>query len=458
MRRPPFLVLSMFAALAVPNAAARAQQVYVPLTSYPGDGTVLELVATNPDTELTRVFSGVVLPEGADGVTTAGEATGAIGVAPGSTRVVVGPPGIGLWRLEGYSGLQLSARLRIPGSTSSRQGDWVPILSRDSVHPANTTVEAQSLIAATGFLSDFGVFIAGQVAARCDARLLLADGTQVGPAHVLQLAPLSFHLFRNVPTDLVSGAQIADARVSIRCDQDFFVLSRTVNPQTGYVSIHTGATALGAGLPKPGEPTPPPPPPPPPPPSGNAPPTATQVERFTRSGSFFTPTLAEPYLDLELPVTPNVAFSELAVSFEVEHGGWDAVDPAGIVNLLYLTRGGFTGDVFALITARGPGKNVVRNQITVDLPQGQQLSRVTKTALQPGSTYHVDYLYAGQAGRWTLTISEAGVPIVNLAGPTTGPIWTKGATWTILLSDAPSPGHVSSLGWSYRDLSVEWRP
>ena len=115
------------------------------------------------------------------------------------------PSGVGLWRLKGFAGLQLSARLRVPGGASQQQGDAVPIFSLDNAIPANTAVETSSLLAANGFLNDFGLFNAGEQTARCDARVVLADGTQVGPFFALLVAPLSFTLYERVPS--VSSAE-----------------------------------------------------------------------------------------------------------------------------------------------------------------------------------------------------------------------------------------------------------
>jgi hypothetical protein len=437
---------------------AQAQNLYVPLTSYPGDGTVLEVVAVNPDPDLTRVFSGVVFGEGANGAIEPGTATEQIGVAPNTTRVITAPTGIGLWRLRGYSGLQISARLRVPGGASQHQGDAVPILSSDNAIPANTTVETTSLLAATGYLSDFGLFNAGDQPTRCDARVLLADGTQVGPSFALLVAPLSFTLYERIPSSLTGGAQVSNARVTMRCDQKFFVLSRTVNPQTGYVSIHTASTGIARGLPDPGSTPTPTPPPPPPPPPGNTPPAATALETFTRPGNFYTPTDAQPELLLDLPVTPNVAFRSLSLKFKLKHGGWNPSNPEAVLNLAYLTRGDFYGDAFASITARGPDRNVVRNEITVDLPQDQTLSRSKTAILEPGKVYEFDYLYDWPAGTFTLTVSDELGPYRVIIGPATGPVWTKNKTWRLLLSEAPREGHAPILGWMYSDLVIEWRP
>ena len=191
----------------------------------------------------------------------------------------------------------------------------------------------------------------------------------------------------------------------MRCDQRFFVLSRTVNPQTGYVSIHTASTAIARGFPDPGVGAAPPPRP------RRRP--ATRRRPRPRSSSSPGPARStrrppsQPELLLELPVTPNVAFKSLSLSFKLQHGGWDPANTEAVMNLAYLTRGDFTGDVFASITARGPNRNVVRNEITVDLPQGQGLSRSKTVILEPGEVYDIDYLYDWTAGTFTLTVSDA---------------------------------------------------
>jgi hypothetical protein len=452
MRR--FLAALTACAGLIPTIGAQAQNLYIPLTSYPGDGTVLEVVAVNPDPDVTRVFAGTVFAEGANGATDAGSAIEQIGVAPNTTRVITGPSGVGLLRIRGYSGLQISARLRVPGGASQHQGDAVPVLDTANAIAANTTVETTSLLAAAGYLGDFGLFNASDQTALCDARVRLADGTQIGPSFALQVAPLSFTLYERIPAALTGGAQVSNARVTMRCDQRFFVLSRTVNPQTGYVSIHTASAAIARGLPDPGTtPTPPPPPPP-----GNAPPAATALETFARPGTFYTPSDAQPELLLELPVTPNVAFSSLSLRFKLRHGGWNPINPEAVLNLAYLTRGVFYGDVFALITARGPNRNVVRNEITVDLPQNEVLSRSKTATLEPGKVYAFDYLYDWPAGRFTLTISDELGPYRIISGPATGPVWTKNNTWKLLLSEVPREGHAPILGWMYSDLVIEWRP
>jgi len=465
--RKPILPLTICAALAMSIAAAQAQHLYVPLTSYPGDGTILELVATNPDTQ-PRSFSGTILAEGSDGGVDPGTPTESIEIAPGSTRIVNAPPGIGLWRLQGFAGLQISARMRVATASPNHEGAPMPVLSTETVHAAGTTVLVQSLIAVEGYLSDVGLFNAGEDGARCEAEVVLSNGIQVGPTFALHVPPLSFMLFENVPPPAPAGLVAMDVHVAMSCDQDFAILSRTINPQTGYLAIRTGSIAMADGLPTPGSNTPPPPPPPPPPgtppppppPPDNPPPPAGQTVRFSRNGQFFTPTAGNPAMIMSMPLPADVIYSQLTISFDVRHGGWYRQQIDGIHNLLYMTRGGWSGDVFALITARGPNRNLVRNEITVDLPKQQISQKQVNANLQPGTTYHVEYSYNHKNGRkWEVRITAAGGGVVaNFSGPTTGPIWTKGGGWRIFLSDVPVAAHVTNIGWQYSDLEVVLTP
>jgi hypothetical protein len=461
------LALSAVVTLAAGLAAAsHAAQLYVPLTNYPGDGTTLEIVVTNPDT-VARTFSGVILAEGINGNVDLGTPTQAVTVDPGTTRVVKAPPGTGLWRLAGHDGLEISARMRVPTGTPDYQGEEVPILSSDSVHAANSTVVVQSILAAHGYLSDYALFNASKSLARCEASVHLVGGQQVGPEFAIHVAPLSLTLFENVAAVAVIPDQVSQVRINMSCDQAFFVFTRTVNPQTGYLAIHTAASNIGDGLPNAGAtptPTNPPPPPPnatpqPPPPGGSNPQPATQLVRFRRDGEFYTVTNGDRARILSMSTQANVIYSEFKVSYDFNHGGWNKGQPDGIHNMGYITRGGWSGDVFMLVTGRGPNRNLVRQEITVDLPKNSISQNQVGARLNPNTDYHVDYTYNHKARRWRLVINEiGGGVVVDMSGPTTGPIWTKGGTWRIFFSDETVAAHVTSIGWTWSNLLVEWIP
>jgi hypothetical protein len=461
-------VLTSCAAMAVSLSAAHAAQLYVPLTNYPGDGTTLEIVVTNPDTT-ARTFSGAVLAEGSNGNVDTGTPTDPVTIAPLSTRVIKAPPGTGAWRLSGFDGLEISARMRVPTAVADYQGVEIPLLDSDNVHPANSTAIVQSLLAAHGYLTDFALWNASKANMRCEASVHLANGTQIGPDFLIHVAPLSLTLFENVAAVAVVPAQVTQVRIGMKCDQAFFVYSRTVNPQSGYLAVHTAASSIGDGLPNAGStptPTPPPPAPPPPPNSGPPPPPppeggrpATQAAEFRRNGEFYTVTNGERALILNMGVPANVVYSEFRVSYNFHHGGWSRVAADGIHNCGYITRGGWSGDVFMLVTARGPNRNLVRQEITVDLPRNSISQKTVNARLNPGTDYHVDYTYNHKQRKWHLVISElGGGVVVDVQGPTTGPIATKGGLWKIFFSDETTAAHVTSLGWTFSDLWVQWLP
>ncbi len=191
-------VLATCAALFVSLSSAHAAQLYVPLTNYPGDGTTLEIIVTNPDTTTARTFTGAILAEGTNGNTDLGTPTGSVTVDPRTTRVIKAPPGKGTWRLSGFDGLEISARMRVPTAVADYQGEEVPLLDSDNVHPANSKAIVQSLLAAHGYLTDFALWNAAKVNARCEATVHLANGAQIGPAFLIHVAPLSLTLFENV--------------------------------------------------------------------------------------------------------------------------------------------------------------------------------------------------------------------------------------------------------------------
>jgi hypothetical protein len=101
----------------------------------------------------------------------------------------------------------------------------------------------------------------------------------------------------------------------------------------------------------------------------------------------------------------------------------------------------------------------VRQEITVDLPRNEISQKTVNARLEPGSDYHVDYTYNHKQRRWNLVITQiGGGVVVDMQGPTTGPIATKGGLWKMQFSDETTAAHVTSLGWTFSNLLVEWFP
>ena len=360
-------------------------------------------------------------------------------VDPGTTRVIKAPPGTGAWRLSGFDGLEISARMRVPTAAADYQGEEVPLLDSDNVHPANSTAIVQSLLAAHGYLTDFALWNASKANMRCEASVHLANGTQIGPglrdprrsalAHLVRerggggggprpgLAGPHRHDLRSGLLRLLAHRQSADrlSRDPHRGEQH--------RGRSAERRLHAGSAASTAGSAAAAEQRPAPPPPPPGDGGGRP---ATQASEYRRNGTFFTVTNGERAQILNMPVQANVIFSEFRVSYDFHHGGWNRGLPDGIHNCGYITRGGWSGDVFMLVTTRGPNRNLVRQEITVDLPKNSISMKTVNAKLDPGSDYHVEYSYSHKRRSWHLVINEfGGGTVVDVSGPTTGPINTK---------------------------------
>lgn len=454
-------LVAILAAIVLPSICV-AQVVYIPMTSLPGDGTTLQLSIANHD-EVTRVFIGLVLEEGSDGTLQEGEPFGPIAVGAGKTRVVMGPPGIGLLQFQGSPLLRVSARLKTADGSTQVRGAQVPVIDVTNLIPAGIPTEVASLMSSPDFLGDFGLINLGGAETVCNAAGYASDGTQLGPSFGLLVSPLSFDFFPNVPGGLAGGSPVSDVRIEISCDQNYFVFGRTVGLAPGYVGFNTPSSSLEdafvLGSPGTTSGPDPDPEPEPPGPSGGGPTPATKVFRFTRGGKFFTPSASRPLLTQNIGVPANRSYSEIFVSFEVKHGGWYSKQRDGIHRIFSISRNGsFNGDTYAFTTARGPGKNVVTNAITIDLSKGVTSKKGTSASLSKGVTYRVTYRYDAKAGIWRLTISGGGKIKVDISKAITGPIDTLQGKWEMKFSDPLFEIHVPSHGWDYSDLLFELRP
>ena len=239
-------LVAILAAIVLPSICV-AQVVYIPMTSLPGDGTTLQLSIANHD-EVTRVFIGLVLEEGSDGTLQEGEPFGPIAVGAGETRVVMGPPGIGLLQFQGSPLLRVSARLKTADGSTQVRGAQVPVIDVTNLIPAGIPTEVASLMSSPDFLGDFGLINLGGAETVCNAAGYASDGTQLGPSFGLLVSPLSFDFFPNVPGGLAGGSPVSDVRIEISCDQNYFVFGRTVGLAPGYVGFNTPSSSLEDAL------------------------------------------------------------------------------------------------------------------------------------------------------------------------------------------------------------------
>ena len=174
-------VLATCVALVVSLATAHAAQLYVPLTNYPGDGTTLEIVVTNPDT-IARTFSGAIIAEGSNGNVDTGTPTDAVTIDPGATRVIKAPPGTGTLAAQRLRRARDQRAHASPDPDRRLSGRGGPVSSTATTCIRRTRRRiVQSMLAAHGYLSDFALWNASKATARCEASVHLVNGTPDRP-------------------------------------------------------------------------------------------------------------------------------------------------------------------------------------------------------------------------------------------------------------------------------------
>lgn len=428
---------------------AGAEILFVPLTSSAEDGTELEILVANPDV-VDHTFEGAVVPRDLDALATAGTDTGSITVPALQTIVVNGPVGIGLWRITGPPALDFYARQRVKDGVGAVQ---VPVLSAASGRSG--VFRVQSLRAVPGTTGTFSLINLSSEEGHCVARVFRANGQQLGPDFSLPFPPMAMRHFENIPHALAPGESVAELRVVLDCDQKFFAFARLINHMTGALSIITPSAALATGFSDivgdPGGD-----------PGGEPPPPSGDAFVFKRD-TFFTSTSQDPRRELRFDVPADKTYAQLRMAFDFVFGGWSNSNRDGIHRIVHLSRDGtrFSTHTYSLLSARGPNRNLVRNEITIDLPRFEVIDKVKKgVSFVKGREYHVDYLWDGVVGVWELEIREKGGPmIVALDGRTTGPVYTERGKWLFNVGDVAEEAHARTpAGWTWRNIVIELRP
>ncbi len=433
-------------------APAFAGTVYVPVAMdvQAGDLRVRTQMWIGNQGTVGRSATSVFLAGDTDGTAREGLEQTRLGVIAGATIFVAGAAA------EGQSGmLEVSAapQLAVRAQLQSLLGGVVahevalPVVSSDNLIAAGTRVQLLPLSRLGGKRTDLVLLNLGFDAATCTVARFRSNGGAIGATSQVQLKALSVRRFADVLADL-GDTPVAAARALVDCDRNYYALAVTADGASGHLTVIEPAASGASTLSPPGTE-----PPPGPCPAG--------AECFAPLTGSFVSTRSNPNVRLVLPVTKNVEFNQLVVELDVTHGGWFARNPDGIHNFFYLTRTGtYDGHTYGFITTRGPGRNFVRNEYTVDLPRGQSQKFTQPVVLVPGTTYRVRYVYDFPARRFTVVFTDlaSGQVVVDFSGPVSRPIRTQGGTWRISLSDLEAEARVPSLGWTFNNLKVRFLP
>ncbi|MCB1034310.1 MAG: hypothetical protein KDD47_10815 [Acidobacteria bacterium] len=443
------LILTL--ATAVPVFAGT---LYVPTA----ENTVIEgievrtqLWVSNQGTEPRR-FSTLLLAEGSDGTDReSGASDEILGVPPQATvflNSVVGEGEFGMLELEAAPQIAVSARLVSFVNGVAGEGAALPVISSENLVEAGDLAELVPLSKLETEATDLTVVNLAFEPAECSINLFRANGTTVVGTSVISLEPLSMRRFPDV-LGIVGVDALAAGRASVTCDQSFYAYATTINTATGEIVVTKPAGLGTSTLKRPGDE-----PPPAPCPAG--------AECFAVDGDFFTPQRGDDKRRIEIPVTKNVQFSRFVIDLDFRHGGWFDRNPSGIHNIIWVTRTGkYAGDTVAFVTTRGPNRDLVRNEITANLPRGTEGRKVTQNvALEPGTLYHLLYEFDGESRQVSVTITEknTGRLVVGLFQRDGVPVRTGSGTWSANFSDNFVEAHVPSHGWTFSNFEIRFLP
>ncbi|MCH9651582.1 MAG: hypothetical protein K0U98_25375 [Deltaproteobacteria bacterium] len=447
-----WIVGCLLAILLVPAAPLFAGVVYVPLamdSDVQGNTFRTQVWISNEGLERRRAET-YMIAENSDGTIRDEPTTGAVAVPASSTTIMsdlVSGNAVGM--LELTLPPQLSAQARLIGENEgvANLGAAMPVISSDNIVEAGDIVHLQPWVRSSSRYSDLVVVNLGQMPASCSIGLFKGGGSQIGTDSVVTLQPLSMRHFPDV-LGILGQDVLGSGRSEVSCDQPFYAFGATFDTRNGDVVTSLPAGPGNSSLLRPDQiPQP-----------GACPEFA---ECFDIAGDFFTSVRGEDKKRFIVPVTKNTSFSRLVVEVDFAHGGWFSRNPEGIHNIFYLTRtGGYSSHTYGFVTTRGPGRDFVRNEVTVDLPRGENQKMTQGAVLQPGTTYHVRYVYNAVSRVIDVTVTErfSGRTVVDMSESLAKRIRTFGGTWFITFSDFEAEAHVPSRNWTYSNLSVQFIP
>jgi len=379
-----------------------------------------------------------------------GAIDGRIGVPAGGTVVVgdLADDGVfGLLEVTAAPQLAMQARITTQVQDGPRSlGSPIPVFSSTNLINAGGAARFEPFVKAGSRMSDFYVVNMALEEGQCSIDFFRANGAKLGSTAVITVPPRSIRAFPDV-LGLLGGDELGAARGAISCDETFQAFGLTADSATGEVAAIL-PSALGTSTLKRPDDVPEP---------MTCP---AEAECFELPGDIFVSTRSNSKRQIPVPVTKNAQFGQLVVDFDFVHGGWDSILPDGIHNIGYLTRtGGYSSHTYMFITTRGPNRNFVRAEVTVDLARGANIKWSQPVVLIPGTRYHARYEY-NHNGAIILTVTEvsSGRQVVGLVRNEGRRIRAMDGNWRLTFGDNRVEAHVPGTGWSWSSLLIQFIP
>ena len=422
MKRPLVLGLAALAAAVVP---VHAETVYVPLALHEQSGATLyrtEVSVTNPSAAPLR-FTTLFIPTQNDGTRQA-DVSAAVTVPARGTFVLspVAPAGkAGVLEIAGPTPLVATARLQAVRGGQVIAETALPVVTTENLFPAGETAHLQGIgrAAASGTATRLGLLNLSGAAANCSVTAFRADGSRLGEAPELTVAPLS-HLSYEGSLTALRKAPVADARLEVTCDAPFYAYAASLGGVGAVAAtFHAPSAPLGFGLESadaataqdPGEEL-----------ADDssldvidaeaeletaaeaAEAVSTGPGNLALPGVFLAVRQGNPYRSFDLPLEPGVRYKRVTVDFDLYLHRWQSTWFHGITSLRRSDKTLYYG----LLVKGSPTKTIL------DLGRHQQVK--SNWGWRPGGNYHVRMDYDVEGRRVSLRVRQRGRIVHTVTG------------------------------------------
>lgn len=297
-------LLSTVLVLAGAALPAAAQTIYLPYVQNEtlGNNQVRTRIWVSNTSDANRLFSTFFLAAGIDGSTVRPELT-KIGVAPQATTIAATSGNLGMLEVTGAPQIRYTGVLETVNGQGQVIGSaTLPLIGSENLLAKDVTVFLQGLVKSANRTSGVGIVNLAQTASQCSLTFRQANGTPIGSAALVTVAPLSMRFFPDA-LGVLGQTALADARVQVSCNTSYYPFAVTLGSD-GSDPAFVGPASTGSSKLSPPGVTPPPPPPP----------TGSVV--FRQDGEFLVARQGDSRVEYKIPVTPGVEYEIVETEFD----------------------------------------------------------------------------------------------------------------------------------------------
>lgn len=427
---------------------ALAGAVYVPLAQnrvIDGIQYQTQVWVTNTGTEV-GTFTPHFIQSLADGTHREGVETIDIDIPPGGTFFLnnVAPTGgWGLLEIDATPNLVVTARLvSILPDGEEMLGATVPVVSSDSLVPANETAHILGVLRQGNKVADLGLANLGLEEISCTLRAFRFNGSQIADTAVVSLNPLTMAQFEDV-LGFIGEPEVQDSRFEATCDQPFFLFTTLLDLDSGEAALLSPSAEGDSSLRVPG---------------GDDPAQCSaNAECFVTPGVVHVPRPSNRVKRVTFPV-PADDYRVVRARVDVTVGPWAPGNSSGLHNIFWLARNR-NFDLIGYVNVWGPNTNAALVRHGFNVPQEDKTRFVRPLTLQPGSTYEFDYIYDTERDFTELVVRQGSTELLRMGGgpPNVGRVSIRPGDLVHMDFGftGANPKEPPTLGWVYQNLRVE---